>query len=180
MEERSRRLRLIPATAESVKLETESLGRLGELIGAHVPNDWPPETLRDALPVFLEWHTEHPDWHGWFGWYAVRLDGPSPVLCGSVGFKGRADAVGMVEIGYSVLPDHQGVGLATEMVAKLVEWAWGQEGVRSIEAGTTLANPASVRVLERTGFQLASTNSETGAVRYRHCGGEGHPTTRWS
>ena len=80
--------------------------------------EWPPETLREALPTFLELHETHRDWTGWLGWYAVRVDQGEPLLCGSVGFKGPPDTAGTVELGYSVLPSQQGAGIATEMVAR--------------------------------------------------------------
>ena len=167
MEERSRRFRLLAATAESARAELEDPARLAHLIGANVPADWPPETLRDALPLFLQQHEAHPEWTGWLGWYVIRLDRAAPVLCGSVGFKGPPDAEGAVEIGYSVLPAHQHLGFATEMVETLVRWACAQPGVRCVEAETTVDHPRSVRVLERTGFHRIGTGNEPGAVRYR-------------
>lgn len=167
MELRTRRLRLLAATAESVQAELEDPGRLAKLLGARVPDDWPPVTLRDVLPTFLARHREHPDWTGWLGWYAVRLDQADPVLCGSLGFKGPPDAEGTAEIGYSVLPDHQHRGLATEAVAGLVEWAQARPDLLRIEAETTADNRASIRVLERNGFRLAGSGPGAGSLRYR-------------
>ena len=167
MEIQSRRLRLLASTAESVKDELEDPARLTDLVGARVPEDWPPESLRDALPLFAQWHAVHPDWTGWLGWYAIRVVETAPVLCGSGGFKGPPDTSGMVEIGYSVLPAHQRHGFATEMVETLVQWACAQPGVLCVEAETTVDNHASVRVLERTGFHLIGTEGGPGSVRYR-------------
>ncbi len=167
LEERSRRLRLLAATADSVRAELNDAARLAEIIGARVPADWPPEMLRDALPLFLKWHEEHPDWSGWLCWYAVCVDEAGPTLCGSVGFKGPPDASGMVEIGYSMLPAYQRRGLAAEMVEKLVQWACAQPAVRCVEAETTTDNRASVRLLEHKGFRLMKMDNATGSVRYR-------------
>jgi ribosomal-protein-alanine N-acetyltransferase len=167
MEQRTRRLRLLAATAETVEAELEDASRLAALIGAQVPDDWPSATLRDALPLLRKWHEEHPDWTGWLGWYAIRLDQGAPVLCGSLGFSGPPDADGTVEIGYSVLPAHQRQGIATEMVGKLLQWAAGQAGVGGVEAETAAANRASVRVLERNGFRVVRAEGDTGSVRYR-------------
>lgn len=167
MEERSRRLRLVAATPTSVRAEMQDPSALAGVLGAAVPADWPPEMLRDALPQFLQWHEEHPDWVGWLAWYAVRVDAAPPVVCGSVGFKGAPDADGVVEIGYSVLPAHQGRGLATEMVETLLRWAWARGCVRHVVAETTRNNLASIRVLEHTGFTLVAVDHKTGAVRYR-------------
>lgn len=53
----------------------------------------------------------------------------------------------MVEIGCSVLPEFQGQGLATEMVAGIVQWAKQQPQVKHIEAETNIDNKASIRFL---------------------------------
>jgi len=175
MQEGSRRLRLVSATEESVRAEIEDAAALGRLLDAEIPVDWPPESVRDALPLFLARHRSHPEWTGWLGWYAIRLDLHADVLCGSVGFKGPPDADGMVEIGYSVLPAHQGAGVATEMVETLVRWACRDGGVLCVEAETTTDNPASVRVLERTGFVAARTDTARGALRFRFVASRGRP-----
>ena len=96
------------------------------LVGASVPDDWPPETLADALPVLLGWLEASPERVGWFGWYALAaVDGAAePVLVASGGFKGPP-VDGTAEIGYSVLPRFQGRGYATEMVGGLVRWQGG-------------------------------------------------------
>lgn len=167
VEQRTRRLRLVPATAKSVEAELGGPSRLAELLGARVPDDWPPAALRDTLPLFHRWHADHPEWAGWLDWYAVRLDGAEPILCGSVGFHGPPDDRGAVEVGYSLLPAHQRQGLAAEMVAALVLWARAQPAVTCVEAETTVGNPASIRVLERVGFRLTGSGPAPGAVRYR-------------
>jgi len=163
----SRRLKLLAATVETAAAEGQGPARLAELVGARVPDDWPPETLRNALPIFRRWHEEHPDWTGWLDWYALRLDLTAPVLCGSAGFNGPPDERGVVEAGYSVLPAHQRLGLATEMVGALVSWACSQPGVRGIEAETMADNVPSIRVLERSGFRLIGPGPGPGSLRYR-------------
>lgn len=177
MQERSRRLRLVPVTEESVRAETEDVAALGRLLDAEIPVDWPPESVRDALPLLLAWHRSHPEWTGWLGWYAIRVDRRTGVLCGSVGYKGPPDADGMVEFGYSVLRAHRGAGIATEMVEALVRWACRQGSVRYIEAETTAGNPASVRVLERTGSGTARTDTASGALRFRLVDSWGRPAS---
>ena len=166
METCTERLRLVAGSLDVAIAEVERSPRFGEILRADVPPDWPPETLRDALPFFLDLYRAHPDWVGWLGWYAISLVGKRPVLCGSVGFKGPPNDEGMVEIGYSLLPRHRGLGLATEMVAGLVAWAAAQETVRLVEAETTPDNRGSLRVLERSGFVPAGAGRESGSLRF--------------
>jgi RimJ/RimL family protein N-acetyltransferase len=161
------RLRLVAGTPEIAVAELEDRERFAHLLQADVSPEWPPETLRDALPFFLELYQTHRDWTGWLGWYAISMTGSKPVLCGSVGFKGPPGEEGMVEIGYSLLPRYQRAGLATEMVAGLVEWAFRHSTVASIEAETSPDNLPSIRVLERNGFEPVGEGIEAGFVRYR-------------
>ena len=118
------RLKLVPATVALARAELGDRGEFARLLSASVPDNWPPETLADALPLFLSWLEAMPERVGWFGWYAlVRGDGlVAQVLVASGGFMGPP-LDGTVEIGYSVLPQFQGRGYATELVGGLVRWA---------------------------------------------------------
>ena len=84
------RLKLIPATVALARAEIGDRGEFARLLGASVPDNWPPETLADALPLFLGWLEAAPDRVGWFGWYALATGGgaAAPVLVASGGFKG--------------------------------------------------------------------------------------------
>jgi RimJ/RimL family protein N-acetyltransferase/Fe-S-cluster containining protein len=137
----------------------------------------------------------NPAWIGWLGWYAIELGandhelGPgidaSPdealsrpqTLVGSVGFKGPPDKEGAVEMGYSVLPVHQGRGLATEMSAALVGWA-AEQGAHIVQAQAKPANPASIRVLEKLGFQEIGIGDQPGTLLFAREAGPCvvHPT----
>jgi RimJ/RimL family protein N-acetyltransferase len=161
------RLRLLAGTLELATAELEDRERFGTLLQADVPPGWPPESLRDALPFFRDLFRAHPDWIGWLGWYALLKTPSKPVLCGSVGFKGPVDLAGMVEIGYSLLPEFQHAGLATEMVRGLLHWARRHPEVQAIEAETMPDNLPSIRVLERTGFETKGQGLEPGSIRYR-------------
>lgn len=166
------RLRLMPATIALARAEIGDRGELARLLGASVPDDWPPETLADALPLFLGRLEAAPDRIGWFAWYALAGDdgAAAQVLVASGGFKGPP-LDGTVEIGYSVLPRFQGRGYATEMVDGLVRWAMEQPGVNRVAAETEWANPASVRVLTKAGFVPCGRGTEPGGARFEYRGG---------
>jgi ribosomal-protein-alanine N-acetyltransferase len=55
-------------------------------------------------------------------------------------------------IGYSVDQHHQGIGIASALVAHAVREAFVVEGLHRVEAGTLLHNAGSQRVLEKCGF----------------------------
>lgn len=161
------RLKLVPATVDLARAEIGDRSAFADLLGAKIPDDWPPESAADALPLFLSWLEESPDRIGWFGWYALARNGPAdlPVLVGGGGFLGPPQA-GIVQIGYSLLFDFQQLGYATEMVGGLVRWAFNQPGVNSIVAETEWANPRSVRVLEKVGFKPTMSTEGLGGARF--------------
>jgi RimJ/RimL family protein N-acetyltransferase len=166
----SPRLTLIAATLAHVRTELESPEQLAALLGAVVSTEWPTgEYDRDAMEFFgarLEEGGE--EVVGWYGWYAVRLpdvEGP-PTLVGAGGYFGPPDAEGTVEIGYSVLPEWQRRGYASEIVRVLVEHAFAFARVERVIAHTTEANPASIAVLLRCGFDAAGAGRESGTVRF--------------
>ena len=74
----------------------------------------------------------------------------------------------MVEIGYSVLPEFQGQGLATEMVDGIVQWAKQQPEVKHIEGETNVDNKASISVLEKNSFISAGAGLEPNTIRLIH------------
>jgi len=160
------RLELTAATLPMAEAEIADRAEFARLLDAEVPEEWPPETAADALPLFLAWLRAHPDWHGWLGWYAVLGRGRDRVLVGGGGFLGGPDDSGTVEMGYSVLPRFQRQGVATEMVEALMGWAFSQS-VSRIEAETSPANAGSWRVLARAGFVPMGAGREPGSVRLR-------------
>ena len=67
---------------------------------------------------------------------------------GNGGFKGRPDADGSVEVGYSVMENYQRNGFAPEAVEALVDWAFGYREVQRVIAQTLPELRPSIRVLE--------------------------------
>lgn len=74
-------------------------------------------------------------------------------VIGKAGFKGPPGEDEVVEIAYSVAPDHQGKGYATEAAQALVVYAWRNGRVRVVRAHTLPEPNASTRVLTKCGFR---------------------------
>jgi ribosomal-protein-alanine N-acetyltransferase len=74
-------------------------------------------------------------------------------------------ADGVVEIGYSMIPDRRRRGYASEAAAALVDWARSQEDVETVVAACDRENVASIRTLERLGF--ARTGMDGDEIRWR-------------
>jgi len=159
------RLELVPATFEHCSAEITDPALLGEMLGAIVPDGWPPP-LNDehSQRYFLEALRDRPSAVGWCMWYFVLRDGPRTAI-GNGGFKGEPSG-GTVEIGYSVMPDHHRRGYASEAVDALVRWAFGDARVRRVIAETLPELVASIGVLRKTGFRPCEGASEPGLLRF--------------
>ena len=164
----SGRLTMIASTATHVRTELETPERLADLLNATVSPAWPTgEYDRDAMEFFLARFEEGgADVEGWYGWYALSSESTdgSRALVGAGGYFGPPDELGTVEIGYSVLPEWQRRGYASEIVRILVENAFRFSNVNRIVARTTEENVASTRVLARCGFREAGAGAEPGIV----------------
>ena len=81
------------------------------------------------------------------------IDRFNGTLLGSAGFTGPPSQDATVEIAYSVNPEHQGKGYATEAAAALVRYALETGIVRTVRAHTLPQPNASGRVLAKCGFR---------------------------
>jgi ribosomal-protein-alanine N-acetyltransferase len=163
---RTPRLDLIAATLAHVEAELDTPSRLGSLLGAEVPDGWPPgEYDRDAQEFFRDrLQSGGDEVAGWYGWYAVRRSDARVI--GAGGFMGPPTLEGEVEIGYSLLPEARGQGFATELVRALLEHALTHPEVRRVVAHTAEGNEASAAVLTRAGFSPAGPGAEPGQLRF--------------
>lgn len=166
---RTARLELVPATLVHLEADLESPSALGRLLGAAVPDSWPPgEYDRSAMEFFRDRLSEDGEAVGWYGWYAVHRPAPEQeaVVIGAAGYLGPPSPEGSVEIGYSIAPEFQARAFATEIVDALVARAFSLPGIARIVAHTTQENAASLRVLERCGFTPVEGAAEPGAAEY--------------
>ena len=168
------RLTLILGTVALARAEIEDRPAVAALLGAVVPEAWPPEMLEDALAFFLQQIEAASEQAAWITWYGVMdgQDGERPTLVASAGFFGPPQE-GTVEIGYSIMPNFQRKGDGSEMVGALMEWAFAQEGVGRIVANVAVGNTPSVRLQSAfcTGWTswkwVRPTNRDTSGLRGR-------------
>lgn len=69
------------------------------------------------------------------------------------------------EVGYSLLPRHQGNGYAVEATRALLDWAFAVAGVHRVVARLEARNVASARVAERLGMRREATFVENEWVK---------------
>jgi len=150
---RTRRLELFPCPAQVAQAAVQGGADLEPILGARVPDDWPAADLLEFLPTYAHQIQADPSLLGWGIWLMVHRE--ERTLVGDLGFKGRPDDEGTVEIGYSVLGAYRRQGFASEAVRALVKWALAQQEVKRIVAECSADNGPSIRVLEKAGLRLA-------------------------
>lgn len=86
-----------------------------------------------------------------FGLYLAELKLKKyPVgLCGLV----KREGLEHPDIGYALLPDFWGAGLASEAARATLEYAQGSLGIEQVLGITSMSNASSIRVLEKIGFR---------------------------
>lgn len=75
------------------------------------------------------------------------------LIVAELGFKGVPSPAGMVEIGYGTMETARNKGIMTEAVAALVVWAGKRQDISTVLAETAKHNQASIRVLQKNGFE---------------------------
>lgn len=105
---------------------------------------WSPEyTTRRHRAVLDHW-----DRHG-YGWRAA-LDRSTGEFLGICSLTNRTTDT--IELGWWVVPDRWGQGIATEMAAAILDEALAKEGIRLVVAGHQDGNDASGRVMAKIGM----------------------------
>lgn len=116
-----------------------------------------PPLFAEDLPRFRDRMAEKPEDLGWWVWLASRRDDREAV--GVSGLGGRPDAEGTVELGYSVYPEAEGQGFATEASRAVMTWALAQPDVLRVRATVPARNGPSVAVARKLGMVPVATRA---------------------
>ncbi|TCC56386.1 N-acetyltransferase [Kribbella pittospori] len=107
-----------------------------------------PLPLAEALKMVDDFANGDPLEPGWFQ-YAVDLDG---VLIGDIGLN-LHENLRQAQLGFTLAPEHQGNGYATEAVRGLLDQLFIERKLHRVSAECDARNTASARLLERLGFR---------------------------
>lgn len=89
------------------------------------------------------------------GWVQLTVeDRGTGRLIGDVGISPADHDPGVIKIGYTIAPEFQGSGYATEAVGALIDYAFDVLGVDIVRAYASAENTASLRVAEKAGLHL--------------------------
>lgn len=159
-------LELVSGNGKLLHAEIANRKQLGELLAVQVPINWPPELFTIEIAEFVAAQLDKEASRGeWFHWYWI-LHGQTPtdrVLIGVSGFS-QPTPEGTVEIAYSLLPEFQGRGYATEAVKRLVAWAFSHPEIRRVVAEALPEKIPSIHVLTRNGFKTMGEGVTKGII----------------
>jgi aminoglycoside 6'-N-acetyltransferase len=100
------------------------------------------------------------------GWVQLTVEDRSTGrLIGDVGLAPAEEEPGVIKVGYTIDPAHQGRGYATEAVAALVDYAFDVLGAEIVRAYASSENLPSHRVAEKVGLRLVERFSRSHAGR---------------
>ncbi len=99
-------------------------------------------------------------------WIAYFVSNDADLIIGGGGFKGQP-VNGRVEISYGTFEDFRGQSVGSEICKQLVSLALQSEPYVKVTARTLPDNRASIRILERNGFECVGTvyDEEDGQVQ---------------
>ena len=151
-------MNLGPITSTRLRLPLWTRDDVTRLRGEGRAADWHPDFPReDDRDAASMWHEGDP-----WGPRSIVLDG---VVVGSIGFFGpppAADGVAETEVGYGLVEDARGAGVATEALQAMLEAA-DADGVR-FRASVRADNAPSIRVLAKCGFTELRGSNEDGEL----------------
>jgi RimJ/RimL family protein N-acetyltransferase len=152
------RLDLRPLPAAAAAALPGDRDTAARILGAAIPASWPQADLLDVLPM----QASAGDAERYGIW--VMIERATNGVVGDIGFLGPPSD-GVVEIGFSVVPERRRLGFASEAAAALVDWALHEPDVDAVVARCEAGNVASVSVLDRAGF--ATTGKVDDVIHWR-------------
>lgn len=126
--------------------------------GLHDPEvqQWSPGaafvTDLDGARAWIEQRNREWEW-GVRAAFAV-LDATSGAVLGSVAIRDIDPLLGVGAVGYWILPEARGHGVATQALDTVSRWAFASLDLHRLELRHALGNRPSCRVAEKIGFQL--------------------------
>lgn len=118
---------------------------------------WNPVGPDPDLDAARAWCAELGDWSsgGHATWHVE--DRASGLFVANVSVFSIDDEHATAKVGYRVLPDARGRGVAREALLAATAWMFTERGLARIQLEHAVANPASCRVAEAAGYRLEGT-----------------------
>lgn len=145
------RLRIIQLDEENFKLLLNNRRKMESNLGVFTSGYELDSGYIEAMKMVLENVLKNINYFQWYTDWQIVLKSENKII-GSVGFKGKPNENGEVEIGYGLNENYERKGFMTEAVRHMVRWALEQKGIKHVIAETEIDNIASQKVLKKNGF----------------------------
>jgi RimJ/RimL family protein N-acetyltransferase len=143
------RLHPLPVAAMYALIEGDAV-RASQITGVQLGDYFLEDRMVWLLNYRVKQLAEDPSSADWVVRVVVSV--PDGDAVGHAGFHGPPDANGMVEIGYSVVPEFRRRGYAKAIVATLLERACSEPDVGTVRASISPNNEASLATIAGFGF----------------------------
>lgn len=144
------------------EMTTDDLNDIASLLGdERVMRYYPRPKVRSEALAWIEWSRRNYTRFGLGLWVIEDLDGAFVGDCGLT--WQTVDGQEELEVGYHLLPERQGMGLATEGASACRDFA-AERGVRRLIAITNPDNLPSQRVAEKIGMSRERSTTTASGV----------------
>ncbi|XMB85256.1 GNAT family N-acetyltransferase [Mycoplasmatota bacterium WC44] len=144
------RLIIIPVTLEITQSLLNGSNKKLEKLGLTTDYEWPRKDTMDILPTANQSLEMNVTPSGFEFWMIVRKDNMRVI--GDIGFHGKPNKKGEVEIGFGLVNHERGKGFGFESLKAIMNWLDSQDAVKVIKADCLIGNKPSARILEKTGM----------------------------
>ena len=156
----TQRLTLQALNLDQLSLLVSDLDQFKQELNIELADVILDENVRDALNYVINlFDGKKGDFGPWVTFWLMILKGKNSGI-GMIGFKGKPDIRGEVEVGYGIAPAWRRKGLTTEALLGMIDWAFNQPGCKIVRADCFQTNKASIRVLEKAGFRLTGRKTD--------------------
>jgi len=153
------RLRLIPLSAENLKLLIENPRKMELRLSLSESGRFLSPELKQAMEIRLSKLLVDETNYEWYTNWLIVLKDPNCTV-GGIMLKGLPNENGEVVIGYYTLPEYQGNGYMAETINNMKNWLLNQSNVMYVIADTDKDNIPSRRVLEKLGAEMYKETDE--------------------
>ena len=122
---------------------------------------WPThESVEISSMVLSDWtsHYGEPDFYNWA--IVLKENGPEPI--GNISVVHVKDSTLCATMGYCMSRAHWRKGIMAEALTALIAFLFDEVGFNRIEADHDIENPASGRVMQKSGMTFEGTSRQGG------------------
>jgi len=129
-----------------------------EKLGIKTDGKWPTRDTMRILPIINESLGKDKVPSGFEFWMIVKNDNMQVV--GDIGFHGKPNEKGEVEVGFGLVEQERGKGFGFEALKAIMNWLSSQDSAKVIKADCLISNKPSARILEKVGMKEINRDQE--------------------